>query len=250
MPVINKSELSSINYDLIVVIGQNASLVPILKEAEELNINLDKVILDRTICIPGFTIKRYEKLRFSKLSIFSSNCWGGIICHAMGLPFLSPIVNMFYSETGFIKFLKDPMNYMNKELRFYKMGFDKYLNPQEYPIFLLGDVQLYMNHYGKVGPDIARQKWEERRLKINWYNLLVMMYTENPAILEEFDKLPYSKKVCFVNFKSDLESAFYIDPALLPGRPLWEIILRMPQLEVTPIFDYFDMLIYGKKTYL
>ena len=248
LPLINKAEISSVNYDLIVVVGQNSSLVPILKEAEELKINPDKVILDRTICVPGFTMERYKKLRHSKLSIFSSNCWGGVICNVLGLPFLSPTVNMFYDQKEFLKFLKSPKEYMDKELRYYKMGFDKYLQPQQYPIFLLDDVKLYMNHYGKVGADIARQKWEERRLRINWYNLLVMMYTENPDIASEFDKLPYSKKVCFVNFKTNLDSAFYIDSNLFPGRPLWEIILRMPKLEMTPIFDYFDMLLYGKKT--
>ena len=258
LPIINKSNLSSLNYDVIVVIGgavsfesigKGASLVPILNEAKKLKINPDKIILDRTICIPGFSMERYKKLRNSKLSILSINCWGGLIYHQFGLPFLSPTINLSTSEEGFLKFINDPLNYMNKELRFYKMNHVEN-GKRHFPSFFLGDVLLNMIHYlDDDSISIARQKWEERRLKINWYNLLVMTYTEDVTTLEMFDKLPYSKKVCFVPFKTNLDSGFYLDETLTvnPNEHFIEHVLDTARHRLY-CYDLWDLLLYGKKT--
>ena len=245
LPIINKSELASIDYDLIVVIGQDASLVPILKEADELKINPDKVILDRTVCVPGFTIERYKKLHNSKLSIFARTCWGGLVYHAFGLPFLSPTINMFISDNDYFKFISNLKHYMDRELRFYKMECDQNLK-EDYPSFLLDDIKWNMNHYGKIGIDGARAKWEERRLKINWYNILVMMLTTKPKVLEEFDKLPFAKKVCFVPFETDVDSGFYIEPEIVGGREFYIPVNETSRGLLN--YDLWDLLLYGKKT--
>ena len=246
IPVVRKENLFSINYDIIVVVGQDASLVPILKEADQLKINPDKVILDRTICVPGFTVELYKKLRNSKLSILSINCWGGLIYHTFGLPFLSPTINMFFGESDFLKFLHNPNYYMEKELRFYKMSFDKNLKCN-YPIFLLGDIKLYMNHYGDVGIDGAREKWEERRLKINWFNLFIMNFTNDIHFLKEFDQLPYSKKICFVPFETDIDSGVFINSNLIQNKPFYEAVNETAMNKIT-CYNLWDLLLYGKKT--
>lgn len=66
-----------------------------------------------------------------------------------------------------------------------------------------------MNHY--TDREYARQKWEERKQRINWDNLFIMMYTEDPRDAEQFDMLPYKKKVCFTNFQSDLASTCFLE---------------------------------------
>ncbi len=71
--ILNKEDLKNLDYDLILVFGNNASLVPILKDAETLDIDEDKIVLDRTVCIPLFTLEKYKKLRRSKISILSMN---------------------------------------------------------------------------------------------------------------------------------------------------------------------------------
>ena len=245
---IAKEELSEFDYDIIIVTGRDASLIPILNEAEILNIDPNKIVLDRTVCAPGFTMDCYRAIRKSKLTIFSINCWGGLIYHTLGLPFLSPTINMFTSDKDFIKFLQNPRYYMNKELRFYKINYEENLK-EDYPVFLLGDIQWDMNHYGKLGIDGARQKWEERRLKINWYNLFVMMLTEDINILKQFDELPYSKKICFVPFETDIDSALYVKPELIQGRnrEFYQAV-NETAMGILPYFDLFDMLLYGKKT--
>ena len=241
---LSKKSVSKIEYDIVLVGGDNVSMPAILERAKRLNIDADKVVLDRTVCVPGFTLEKYQRLRHSNLSILSRNCWGGLICHLFGLPFLSPIVNMFFIEDEYIRFLHDPRGYLGKKLKLLEMRWQEALQ-FNYPVFLLDDVQLLMNHYNDV--DVARAKWEERCRRINWDNLLVMMYTERRDVLEEFDKLPFEKKACFVPFESDLPSAFYVDPRLFQGEPFWKAINSIATGNIA-CFDLWDLLLDGKKT--
>lgn len=116
----------------------------------------------------------------------------------------------------------------------------------DYPIYTYGDVDLHMNHYRDYKEALA--KWNERKERINWNNLFVEMYTDKEKSLEAFDSLSYGKKICFVPFKSDLDSAWYINPDIdKRATSLGQLVGRF----ATGIFIYydpFDMLLYGKKT--
>ena len=241
---ISKEDLKNIDYDLILVAGQNASLVPILKDAETLGIDENKIVLDRTVCIPLFTLEKYNKLRRSKLSILSMNCFAGLLYHRFGLPFLTPTINMFTSDESFINFLKNPMQAVKSELKFFCTGRNEILNI-DYPVYNIGGVEWRMNHYSDA--NFAYRKWCERSFKINWFNVLPVMYTENPEILAEFDTLPFSKKVCFVPFETDLDSGFYINPKQYPEEPFWRIV-NLTAMGAIINYDIWDMLLYGKKT--
>ncbi len=74
------------------------------------------------------------------------------------------------------------------------------------------------------------------------------MYTEDEKILAEFDALFYGKKVCFVPFKSDLDSAYYINPKL-KDLAFWNIVNHVCAGNPV-VYDPFDMLLYGKKSQL
>lgn len=242
--VIDKHELRSLEYDIIIVSGQDTSMIPVLDEAFALGLDVDKIVLDRTVCIPGFSMERYKKLRRSKLSIVSQNCWGGLIYHSFGLQFLSPTINLYIHERDFLKLLDDLRAHFDDELRFYSTGVDE-STQNEYPIFSLGNIKLHMMHYDYE--QSARRKWEDRRLRINWYNLLIMMYTENPRILAAFDRLPFAKKVCFVPFESDADCAFYIPPELVRKRNFFEAVNEVASNKIF-CFDLWDMLFYGIRT--
>ena len=70
-----------------------------------------------------------------------------------------------------------------------------------YPIFCIeNNFFLYMNHYAKLGADFAKEKWNERKARINWDNVIAFVNTNNPKILDEFEKLPFDKKFCLVPF--------------------------------------------------
>lgn len=222
----------------------------VTKFARAINLDADKLLGDWIVCIPGFTLQKYRQLQRSRLSIFSLNCFGGIISNHFGLPFLSPIVNMFFDEKEYIRFLRSPRVYIEEKIFLSGTGYENNLK-FNYPIYTLGNISLHMNHYRNF--DEAVVKWNERKQRINWYNLFVTMYTEDKEILEQFDELPHCKKACFVPFKSDLDSAFYINS---------EYAYRVLNKEIVfgdvvnryghgfPVYYYepFDMLLYGKKT--
>ena len=116
----------------------------------------------------------------------------------------------------------------------------------DYPEYFLGDIVLSMLHYPNF--DEAVKKWYSRKNRINWYNLFVTMHTESQEILETFDALPYGKKVCFVPFKSDLNSAWYINPEIQKDITFGRRVHLFARGDYPAYYDPFDMLLYGKKT--
>jgi len=258
---LDKEDLKILDFDLILVADNNPGgeafftgndskresfFTSVLHEAEELNIDTDKIIADRIILVPNFTLEKYKKLRRSKLSILSMNCWGGLTYHRFGLPFLSPTINMFTDEQSFLKFLKNPVENVKSELELVDTKFNEELGI-EYPVFKIGEVEWNMNHYGDF--EMAKRKWFERSQRINWFNTFVTMYTESYKVLAEFDKLPFAKKVCFVPFDTDLDSGFYLDTAQLQNPELWRVVNGIAEGRIVA-YDMWDMLLYGKKTLL
>ena len=213
--------------------------------ANQLKMPVEKLLGDWIVCIPGFTLEKYRRLQRSQLSIFAQNCFGGHISHTLGLQFLSPFVNLLLNDEDFVKFLRAPHVYFEEEPCFKKMKSSQNL-PNDYPIFSLGNVSLYMLHYKEAGDAFA--KWNNRKHRVNWYNLFVTMRTESEEILEQFDALPYGKKACFVPFKSNLDSAWYINPKV--DRRQFDFNNKCIQFGTgNPFYyDVFDMLLYGKKT--
>ena len=184
VPFIPLNEISRLGggYDVLLVVGAKGNLVDALyaatektlgmstvaKVANRLNLPVEKLLGDWIVCIPGFTLKKYRRLQRSHLSIFAVHCFGGLISHTLGLPFRTPLINMFTDEREYIRFLRAPRVYMEEKLIFK----EKCLNEADkfyYPIFTLGNIDLHMNHYRDFDKAVA--KWNERKQRINWYNL-------------------------------------------------------------------------------
>lgn len=152
-----------------------------------------------------------------------------------------------------MNFLSNPKKYIDSELQFYKYSQTKWCG-HLYPIFsICNDVFLHMNHYAILGADFAKAKWNERKQRINWDNVIAFAQTYNPKILEEFDELPFAKKFCFVPFPSDKESAVYLEPALDPApngdkRSIGDLVNRFGLQYNRYNYDLWDMLLYGKKS--
>ena len=78
-------------YDLLLVVGaKQIGMSSVTKDAAKLKLPVEKLLGDWIVCIPGFTLDKYRKLQRSRLSIFSMNCFGGLISNTLGLPFRSP----------------------------------------------------------------------------------------------------------------------------------------------------------------
>ena len=218
-----------------------------MKIANYFQLPKEKILPDCVVCIPGFTLKKYLVLKDSSLSIFSIRCFGGILYHTLGLPFLSPFVNMFLSENDYMNFLKIPQDYLKEDIIFKDKAFND-ANKFYYPIFTLNGIELNMNHYPDFNEAVV--KWNQRKKRINWYNLFVTAYTESQEFAEQFDKLPYGKKVCFVPFKSSLNSSWYINPNIRKDLNGFAAIVNRFAMGQPFYYDVFDMLLYGKKTQL
>ena len=127
-------------------------------------------------------------------------------------PFLSPFVNMYVKDMDYIRLLGHLKEYMREDIEFYTTEHDK----SDFPVFLLGDVKLYMNHY--TDKDEAIRKWNERKARLNWDNLFVMMFTESHRYSYQFDEMPYEKKICFVPFYSEKKSLVPVIPYIKQHR--------------------------------
>ena len=231
--------------EVILVIGaKDFGMDKITQVARQLKLPEEKLLSDWIVCIPGFELEKYRRLQRSRLSIFSMNCFGGVMLHTLGLPFRSPFVNMFFEEKDYLRFLHEPRFYMREPLIFKEMTWEPHMKIN-YPLVTLGDIDIHMNHCKAF--DEALKTWDRRKARINWYNLFVTAYTENENFLKEFDALPYGKKVCFVPFKSDLDSAWYINPKIINDLPFWDVVNHFG-FGNPFYYDPFDMLLYGKKT--
>ena len=241
---IDFSKVDEGDYEILVIGAKQIGMNRITQAACQLRLPEEKLLGDWIVTIPGFTLNKYRQLQRSRLSIFSRNCFGGLISNTLGLRFLSPFVNMFFREQEYIRFLHELRIYMEEDLQLKETAWEKNLK-FDYPIFKLGNVDIHMNHYRDF--DEAVKIWERRKARINWYNLFVTAYTDNEEFLREFDSLPYGKKVCFVPFKSDLDSAWYINRELTRKEYFWRTVNDFGS--GNPFYyDPFDMLLYGKKT--
>ena len=127
--------------------------------------------------MPGFTVEKYERLKESRLSILSFNCFGGIVSHTLDLPFFSPCINMFFAPyEAFLDFCEKPREYFSEPLQFLRMDYNA-ADKLSYPVYKIRNVEIAMNHYADC--DVAEQKWYERMARINWGNILWVIQYES-----------------------------------------------------------------------
>ena len=240
------------SYDILLDVGaKKIRMSKVVQNIKQLNLPDEKILRDWIVCIPGFTLEKYRQLQNSRLSIIAKHCFGSLIYHLMSLPFLTPFIDMgIRNDNEYITLLRNLRSYIMQPLVLEGSSLQSNIC---YPICKLVDVNIHMSHYNNF--EVAFAKWNERKQRINFDNLFIEMFTENKEIAEQFDALPYAKKVCFVPFKSDLKSVWYINPQLdinsklNKKRPFWEIVNRFAD-NYFFYYDPFDMLLYGKKTQL
>ncbi len=238
------SEIKKLNIDYI-VITSGIYFNEIIMEAKSLGILKPIFIMAKVFEFPGFLFSKYIYLLNSRVSIISNNCWGGTAYHSLGMKFYSPFINMFETDRDYLRLLYNLRYYMKLKLEFIDYGYNSILNIN-YPICKLGDVILHFNHYSDV--EIVKIKWYERVKRITWDNLFIMMFTEDEQIANEFDKLNYKKKICFVPFSSTLSSSYYLqirNKDIMKKIPFWSIVNKMASGHYHD-YDLIDLLHTGK----
>lgn len=139
--------------------------------------------------------ERYKERKASRLknkdfTIIASSCNGAVMYHDLGLPYLSPTINLFIDEHDFIKMVENLKWYMDGPL--VESG-----REESYPIGRLRDIEIHFMHYKTFAE--AAGKWEERKKRMNWDNLFIVGVSSDgdPEIIRRFEQLPYKNKVIF-----------------------------------------------------
>ena len=245
-----KEKIKEMSFDAIIFVGAENVREKVQEECFSLGIDDSKVIYDFEACIPAFSITKSNKLHRSKISILSINSWGNKLYQRFCIPVQSPFIDCVMSTTDWMNFLINPEEHLSREL----LPDGKFTNADgvEIPVFRMGKDGLRVYMPCETDANQIPTQWRERTALINWRDILIMMYTDSPEILDRFDHLPYGKKICFTSFESNLDSAFYLPQEKdKEGRtiPLWSAVDRLAETE-QPTYDLWDMLLYGRRTHL
>lgn len=242
---IDKSKISEIEFDVLIIMTERYVFPEIRKEAISKGVSEEKIVPLFVMTLPGFDFDKYACIKRNPPTIFTSNCWGGVTYSSLGLEFKSPLINLCLDHKDYIKFLKNPKYYLDCPLELEQMkrveGTDI-----EYPIIRIGDTLWHFNHYSSF--EEAQSCWNRRKERINWDNLIVMFYDENDDLIDEFCKLPYEKKICFVPYASDKKYHIGIDYRKKGcNKPFWEIVMGTAS-GLNLYYDVFDLILYNKVT--
>lgn len=132
-----------------------------------------------------------KRLKMENFTIICSTCAGGIIYNRLGKKFLSPTVNLWFTDKDLQKIAGDLRHYMNTELVFVE---DSSVN---YPVAMLDDVRIYFNHADTA--EEAREIWNRRRERVNYDNIWLISCDRGLDYedIKAFGNLPAKGKVLF-----------------------------------------------------
>lgn len=179
-------------------------------------LTLDNIrIKSREILNPLFGPLRRMFLKSRNFTIISNNCWGGHVYRYFSLPYLSPTIGLYFFANDYVKFVSGLKKYIDSDIEF--ISIDESIHKEELlkiggkslacPIGRLLDIEIIFLHYKSI--DEARTKWNNRKKRIVWDNIILKMSEMNNCSLDnllDFDNLPYEKKICFVTKRRHLKS--------------------------------------------
>lgn len=136
------------------------------------------------------------------ITFISQNCIGGVLYHDLGLQFLSPTINTFIPEPGFVKLVLNLRHYMEQELVI-RWG-------EEYPIGMLDDVEVHFMHYETCKE--AKESWEKRKARINWDKIFVIGTDRDgfdEAVYEQWTQIFYPKILFTAHLEFTEDAVYY-----------------------------------------
>ena len=245
-PLLEYKDVDKTQFDYILVMSQNYYFDILQDVTERYAIAKERVLSFKILNIPNFDFYKYVTIKNSKITIFSNNCWGGMLYHSLGLECLSPFKNLSVLDDDYLEFLKCPKDYFQIDPEWNGLEELDCNSGKKVPMLNWGDILIKCNHY--PDPYEAIEKWKRRSEKINWDNLLVEMYTENERIARKFSYLDYSRKMCFVPFDIEVRDVYHLP--MLPGqKKFYETVNGAVTLEGNGyIYDICDAIL-GKINY-
>lgn len=173
----------------------------------------------------ALVIKKAQKgLRAKDFTLITQNCIGGVFYHDMGMEFLSPTVNLYFTAGDFIRFASDLKKYLSMPL---EMRWE-----EQYPVGTLGDVEVRFMHFETCAQ--AEEAWNRRKTRIRWDRIFILttdMEGFGQAEFEAWKELPYPKLLFTAQraFAGHEDVVFYPEyeklgsvPDLIPGREFYK----------------------------
>ncbi|GAB2021898.1 hypothetical protein RyT2_09720 [Pseudolactococcus yaeyamensis] len=168
---------------------------------------IDKIIVKKTIIKNKlFWKNRQKKILDKNFSIISNNCWGGSVYRHYNLPYLSPTIGLYLFPEDYLKFINNLHQYISDDLMIISPQESLHFNElkkkgqTDVPIGRIDDIEIVFLHY--KSPEEALYKWNERKQRINFENLIFKFSEMNGATrleLEKFAMFPATKKVMFIS---------------------------------------------------
>lgn len=159
---------------------------------------------------------RVRKLHRQDFTIISNNCWGGHVYRFFYHRYTSPTIGLYFYSEDFIKFIYNLKHYIDSELVFidyqnsnYKIDLIEH-NNIHCPIGKLDDIEIVFLHYKTK--EEALEKWNKRKQRIVWDNIIYKMSEQNLCtieLLKKFDEFPEKRKLVFVTQDYGLKSQVF-----------------------------------------
>lgn len=245
-------DLGYIEYDYIVLLGKDENDF-VLRNLIQKGIRHRKILLGRILDIPLFEWNKYIGIYEEKVSIISCNCMGGILYNTLGMECLSPFKNLWVKAGALIHKYEYLQDIMAIEPKFMKWEIEPH-SGIKYPVGYIKeyDFEIHFNH--DESWEVAIEKWNRRSVKINYKNLLLLVFTDKLEHIKRFSELIQCgyKGICFVPDSveiGELENCDKICRVHVPvGQELYEILnSSMALSNHEPLFDLLELVSAGKK---
>lgn len=180
------------------------------------------------------------------ITIIARDCVGGILYHQLGLRFLSPTINLFFVPEDFNYFCLHLKEYISTELIELKDSDDSYpigvLYPKEPK---LKPLKVHFLHYNSFIE--AKEKWIERKNRINWNNIYVIstfcypkeVATFSKELVDNWNKIKF-KKVVLVDKKYGFDNEFIINKPSECQDYAWLLFANDKDDPEKRVFNEFD----------
>lgn len=209
--IINKGELPDIEFDYLIV-ASTLWYNEIRKEAIGEGVPPLKILNGNIFKLPLFDFKRYTNLLENPITILSNDCWGGMLYHALYLPFSSPTINMYVPRDSYCKMISNLEYYLSEPLQLKREG---NIRKNFCPIGKIGDGEneIILEFSHNVTFEAGWSLWERRKKRVNYNNIFVKMgfdYDEkSEEYLKVFDSIAY-KKICFYSAETNIDNVVYL----------------------------------------
>lgn len=207
--IVTPLDYNSVMYDLMEYDekkGINAiCLVPLLHSVTYVN---GEKLYAMDVLLSYFRKKLLKTDKNGLPTIISNDCCAGFLYQKLGLPMISPTINVAINYEDYIKLFNNPQYYLSVKMEY--AGHRKkyrYIDSTSLQVTVpcgrIDDVEVYFAHVNEKEDYIGR--WNYIKNKINYDNLIFILSNRrlpfSHEVLKEFDKLEYKHFVA--TFRDD-----------------------------------------------